>query len=153
MNTHPTHQPDYPFSLTLGLGNLAHFKEILIMTPISIKTINDRTSRKLNALATNANSCIAKLDDQHADLLKEFTKNLESIPTVYRTNEDSYRSVLRFRFENGEFIQGAFSPVDGWSWQGALLNPAPTLEFQEDFYQAIFLSILTTWLLDQCNKQ
>ena len=123
------------------------------MTPISIKTINSRTSRRLDALATTANLCLARLDNHHADLLREFNKGLETIPATYRTNEDSYRSVLRFQFENGEFIQGAFSPADGWSWQGALLDPAPSLEFQDDFYQGIFLSLLTTWLLDQFNKQ
>lgn len=123
------------------------------MTPISIKTINSRTNRKLDALAINANLCFARLDNRHLDLLKDFTKGLKSIPTAYRTNEDSYRSVLRFDLGSGHYIQGAFSPADGWSWQSLLLPLEPDLEFYEDFYQGIFLSILTTWLLDQFNKQ
>lgn len=123
------------------------------MTPISIKTINSRTSRRINALATNANLCMARLDTEHTDLIKEFSKDFKAVPAVFRTNEDSYRSVLRFDLGNGHYIQGAFSPADGWSWQSLLLPLEPALEFYEDFYQAIFLSLLTTWLLDQYIKQ
>lgn len=123
------------------------------MTPISIKTINNRTSWKIDALATLANGCCARLDSYHLDILKEFAKEVKTTPTVYRTNEDSYRSVLRFQFKNGHYIQGAFSPADGWSWQGVYIDQEPSLEFLEDFYQGIFLSLLTTWLLDQSNKQ
>ena len=125
------------------------------MTPISIKTINERTRRKINALAINANLCLDRLDNFHLDLLQDFTEEHgKSIPAVFRTNEDSYRSVLRFQFKNGHFIQGAFTPADGWSWQSVLLSQVPNPVFFEDFYQVIFLSLLSTWLLDNLiNKQ
>lgn len=125
------------------------------MTPISIKTSNERTRRKINALAINANNCCDRLDSFHKDLLQDFIKEHgNSIPAVYRTNEDSYRNVLRFQFKNGHYIQGTFSLADGWSWQSLLLSQVPNPEFYEDFYQVIFLSLLSTWLLDNLiNKQ
>ena len=125
------------------------------MTPISIKAINSRTSRRINALATNANLCMARLDNFHKDLIQDFTEEHgnETNLVVYRTKEDSHCSALRFRFKNGQFIQGTFSPATGWSWQCLLLSQVPNPEYYEDFYQVIFLSLLTTWLLEQFNKQ
>lgn len=118
------------------------------MTPISIKTINSRTRRRIDALATLANGCCDRLDSYHLDILKKFAKEIKTTPTVYRTNEDSYRSVLRFDLGNGHYIQGAFSPADGWSWQSVFLPLELQPEFFEDFYQVVFLSLLVTWMLD-----